>query len=85
MEKILRTTAPTLSLSHIVYHALKRYRIKICKIAYDKCFILVYDKANIARSKSCKRGGMRDVNCNRSLNIHWGIAPLVAQLLKAVM
>jgi hypothetical protein len=63
---------------------LKRYRIKICKIAYDKCFILVYDKANIARSKSCKaKGGMRDVNCNRSLNIHWGIAPLVAQLLKS--
>jgi hypothetical protein len=26
---------------------------------------------------------MRDVNCNRSLNIHWGIAPLVAQLLKS--
>jgi hypothetical protein len=64
---------------------LRRYRIEICKIAYDKYFIIVYDEANITRSKKLQRGGMRDVNCNRSLNIHWGIAPLVAQLLKAVM
>ncbi|MCQ6343762.1 hypothetical protein NPM06_30155 [Bacillus cereus] len=64
---------------------LRGYRIKICKIAYDKCFIIVYDKTNIARSKSCKEEELGVSIAIAVLTFIGGIAPLVAQLLKAVM
>jgi len=57
--------------------------MEICKIAYFNLPIIVYNEENI-KCKILIRGGIGYVNCNRSLNIHWGSCSVSNGIVKSI-